>query len=60
MVWKKITLYWEDRVKTQCEICHCDEGKFILVVDIGKTEKDQNFEREEYYCLSCFKDLVKF
>lgn len=56
---KKLSVYWEDDTKTQCEMCHNDEGKFILVVDMGKTEKDQNFEREEYYCIDCFKQLVR-
>jgi hypothetical protein len=57
MPWKKLTTYYRDEDMI-CEKCSIDEGKFILVVDLGKTEKDQNFERENYYCLDCFKRLM--
>lgn len=60
MVWKKLSLYWRDDVTTHCEICSANEGKFILVVDLTyDSENVRSSEREEYYCLSCFKDLIR-
>jgi hypothetical protein len=60
LVWRKATITWnhEDPYNMICEECSTHEGKFILVVDIGKTEKDQDYETEEYYCLDCFKRLM--
>lgn len=58
MPFKKLSVYWDGEHKTRCEECSTNEGKFILIADIGKTEKEQDFEREEYYCIDCFKTMM--
>lgn len=57
-VWKESIIQRDYDPTMMCEDCSTNEGKFILVVEMGKTENDQDFEKELYYCIDCFKQLM--